>query len=160
LVFPDRLHPDAVPEAMVQHDIGVFPLYRDVPWTRSKSPTKLFEYMAMRMAIAASPTGEAGRVLENGVDGLTAEGVEDFGRALATLIADPELRVSLGERAHRKVVTRYSLGRLLRGLAGHLDALGRGEELPRPEADVAVDSKARRQTPPPQLRFSQTRVPR
>ena len=150
LVFPERLHPDAVPEAMAQHDIGVFPLYRDVPWTRAKSPTKLFEYMAMRMAIAASPTGEAGRVLENGVDGLTVANRGEFTEALARLVADSELRVRLGENAHRKVVTRYSLGRLLRSLAGHLDELARGrgpiagkDRAPRPRPVEAGPLRAR-----------------
>jgi len=142
LDFPDRLHPDSVPTAMAQHDIGVFPLHRDIQWTRSKSPTKLFEYMAMRMAIAASPVGEVRSVLTNGEDGLVADSPEAFRDALARLIEDLALRVRLGENARRKAVTRYSLGRLLRSLAGQLDALAQHGEAPRVYAEAeAAPSK-------------------
>ncbi len=144
LVFPKRIHPDAVPAMMAEHDIGVFPLHRDIQWTRSKSPTKLFEYMAMRMGIVASPVGEVGTVLTHGVDGLVAAGSAAFRDALAALIEDASLRVRLGEAAHRKAVTSYSLGHLLRTLAGRLDELARHGEVRKAEAEeiTAVTAQA------------------
>jgi glycosyltransferase involved in cell wall biosynthesis len=74
------------------------------------SPTKLFEYMAMGRAIAASALDQMDAVLEDGVTAVKAlpGDAEDFSRALERLCADARLRGELGAAARRRVVERHT----------------------------------------------------
>ncbi|HWR02672.1 MAG TPA: glycosyltransferase family 4 protein [Humidesulfovibrio sp.] len=74
------------------------------------SPTKLFEYMAMGKAIAASALDQMDEVLEQGETALkTVPGdAQDLARALELLADDPELRRKLGEGARKAALERHS----------------------------------------------------
>lgn len=74
------------------------------------SPTKLFEYMAMEKAIAASRLGQIGDVIEDGVSGLLLEpgSVDEIVAAIVRLAGDPELRARLGRAARARVLERYT----------------------------------------------------
>jgi glycosyltransferase involved in cell wall biosynthesis len=74
------------------------------------SPTKLFEYMAMGRAIAASELEQIGDVLRHGETAwLVPPGdVDALARALEHLVGDAPLRAHLGAEARRAVAARWS----------------------------------------------------
>lgn len=88
------------------------------------SPTKLFEYMAMGRAIAASALDQMDAVLEDGATALKAAPGDagDLSRALEALCVDPELRRRLGAAARERAVERHSwrshTERIVRALRG------------------------------------------
>ena len=74
------------------------------------SPTKLFEYMAMGKAIAASNLDQIGEVLEHGRTAWMARpgDADDLARAMAALADDADLRARLGAAARQRAVERHT----------------------------------------------------
>jgi len=52
---------------------GLLPLIQDTKFNKSKSPTKLFEYMAMAKATVSSDIGESSYVIKDGDNGFLAK---------------------------------------------------------------------------------------
>lgn len=119
----DWVDPREMPRVLAAADIGVLPLIQTDRWTRAKSPTKLFEYMAAELAVVASRNGEAAHVVTDGRDGLLADDEETFAAALVRLAADAALRRRLGEQARRTVIDHYSLPVLGRKLHAVITSL-------------------------------------
>ncbi|HPQ40781.1 MAG TPA: glycosyltransferase [bacterium] len=115
--------PDRMPEMLRKSDAGLLPMVRDVPWTRSKSPTKLFEYLAAGLPVVASPTGEATHVIDNGHNGRLAGDMDDFVAAMRQLAQDAETYRNLSQNARKTAETRYSQAVLGERLAGIISAL-------------------------------------
>lgn len=118
-------------------DIGVLP-YSINAFNEAKSPTKMFEYILAKVAVCATPVGEAARCLEPGVHGLFASGVEDYARALTRLIDDAGERQRIAAAAHALALQRYSL----QGIAARLtavvrDAMAKGAGMDRNAATAA-----------------------
>ncbi len=65
------------------------------------SPTKLFEYMAMGKAIAASELNQIGEILHDNKNALLFEpgDIDEMEKAIVSLIEDDSLRMRLGKRA-------------------------------------------------------------
>jgi glycosyltransferase involved in cell wall biosynthesis len=74
------------------------------------SPTKLFEYMAMSKGIVASNLDQIGEVLRHGETAwLVPPGQpEALASGLARLIADRDLRTTLGAAAHRAALAHHT----------------------------------------------------
>lgn len=74
------------------------------------SPTKLFEYMAMGKAIAASDLEQIGHILNDRKTALLFEpgNVEEMETALLTLIEGADLREQLGRKAREEAVAKYT----------------------------------------------------
>jgi len=74
------------------------------------SPTKLYEYMAMRKGIVASNLGQIGQVLEDGKTALLVEpgDVEALVDGILRLLRDKELRENLGWNARRKAIAEHT----------------------------------------------------
>lgn len=105
-------------------DIGIMPL-ADEPWERGKCGYKLIQYMALAKPVVASPVGVNCEIVEGGVNGYLAAGIDDWTRALRELGASPELRAQMGHAGRSRVVACYSVqaqvdkvARLLRDAAG------------------------------------------
>jgi len=88
-------------------DIGIMPLI-DAPFERGKSAYKLVQYMACAIPSVASPVGANETVLGPGC-GLLATSDADWRTALTDLLANAELRRSLGKQARERAVAGYSL---------------------------------------------------
>ena len=74
------------------------------------SPTKLFEYMAMGKAIAASALDQIAEVLEHGRTALLVapgDSVE-LAAAIRRLAGDPPLRAELGRNARAAALARHT----------------------------------------------------
>jgi glycosyltransferase involved in cell wall biosynthesis len=89
-------------------DIGIMPLPED-PWARGKCGYKLIQYMACGLPVVASPVGVNREIVEQGVNGFLAVTAEEWEGALRALLADPDLRLRMGQAGRRKVEERYSL---------------------------------------------------
>lgn len=110
--------------AIQEMDIGVMPL-PDTPWARGKCGYKLIQYMGCGLPVVASPVGVNVEIVEHGVNGFLARSDAEWQDAIATLLADPDLRARMGAAGRRKVEEHYSLqvwgprvAEMLRSVAG------------------------------------------
>lgn len=117
--------PEQIPGYLWQTDIGLLPLTQESYFNRAKSPTKLFEYMAMEKPAICSTTGEAKNIIVDGETGLLAESRDEFISKMELLIVDRQLRKSIAKNARQKIEADYSLkvlgeelAQVLRGLDG------------------------------------------
>ncbi|MCD4655600.1 glycosyltransferase [bacterium] len=94
-------------------------------WVRSKSPTKLFEYMATGLPVVADAIGEVRHVLESGISGFLAANQEEFNRAMIDLCRNHRRRLEMGIAARKRVATNFSIPVLVDRLAQFLDTLFR-----------------------------------
>lgn len=96
-----RVGPDEVPSYVDLFDIAVCP-----GTTFYASPMKLAEYMAMHKAVLAPKTPNIMDMVTDGQEGLlfTDKSVDDFQEKLKIVLADPQLRHDLGQRARQKVL--------------------------------------------------------
>jgi len=74
------------------------------------SPTKLFEYMAMKKGIVASNLGQIGEILKDKQTAILVKpgDVQDLVRGIKILSGNSELRRRLGENARKKVTKKYT----------------------------------------------------
>jgi glycosyltransferase involved in cell wall biosynthesis len=74
------------------------------------SPVKIFEYMAMGKPIVASEVGQLGEILQDGVNALLVppNDPEKLGEAILKLASNPDLRESLGKKARRDLLAKYT----------------------------------------------------
>lgn len=103
------IHPDKMPFYLQDIDIGLFPLIQNTKFNLSKSPAKLFEYMAMGKAAVSSELGEAAAIIKDGTDGFLAKDKKSFIDRMRLLVKDAELRENIGQNARKKILQNYSL---------------------------------------------------
>jgi glycosyltransferase involved in cell wall biosynthesis len=103
--------PETMPEYYAEIDVGLYALTTHTIFYRSKSPTKLFEYMACGKASVSTDFGEAPRFIEHGVTGFVASGFVDFASSCAALMNDPELRATMGRNARMKIERDYNIAK-------------------------------------------------
>ena len=109
LVMRERIEPAEAPALLAGCDIGLLPL-ADNPFNHCKSPTKMFEYMAMKVAVLGTPVGEVAQIIRDGESGMLAQDIAGYMRRMGTLILDAGLRRSITERAYAEVLKGYHLG--------------------------------------------------
>ncbi len=102
---------------LLEADIS-FRWWKDSNAQYLKDSNKVISYMAAGLPVVCRPTLSDMLVIEDGRTGFFAETQEAFGRLVERLILDPELRRSVGERAHEAVWSRYSLERHVEKLKG------------------------------------------
>ena len=109
IIFKKWLPPDEMPKYLSGIDIGLLPLIQNTKFNQAKSPTKLFEYMAMEKPVVASFLGEAGEIIGDGETGFLARNKEEFIQKMESLIISRELRQKIGLEARKEVLKNYSL---------------------------------------------------
>lgn len=107
--FCGWIPPGKIPDYLDRIDIGLLPLIQDTKFNRAKSPTKLFEYMAMGKPIVSSDIGEASFVIKDGENGFLAKKRLEFIDKMEILIKDANLRRQLGSNAREETEKKYSL---------------------------------------------------
>lgn len=95
----DWIHPDGIPAYLDSIDVGLLPLIQDTKFNMAKSPTKLFEYMAMAKPTVSSAVGETVYIIQDRINGLLAKTKEEFVKKMEILIEDCALRRQIGIRA-------------------------------------------------------------
>ena len=74
LVMRERIEPAEAPGLLAGCDIGLLPL-ADNLFNQCKSPTKMFEYMAMKVAVLGTPVGEVEQIVRDGESGMLAQDI-------------------------------------------------------------------------------------
>ncbi len=95
-----------LPDELVQVDINIAPLEMN-PFTEAKSSLKFFEAAAVKVPVVATPTRPFTECIRHGVNGYLASTPDEWYQALRDLIADPELRRQVGERAHQDALAEF-----------------------------------------------------
>jgi glycosyltransferase involved in cell wall biosynthesis len=121
--FCSWISPEQIPDYLSNIDVGLLPLIQDTKFNKAKSPTKLFEYMAMAKPTICSDIGEASHIIQDGENGLLAKTKEEFIEKMQSLIEDLSLRQSLGARARETVERNYSLKTLGKQLSEILNTI-------------------------------------
>jgi glycosyltransferase involved in cell wall biosynthesis len=117
--------PDAIPEYLNNIQIGLLSVVSNKKFNKAKSPTKLFEYMAMAKPTLSSRIGEAAEIIEDGNNGFLASTKKEFIEKMEILIKDLNLRQKMGQNARETVEKEYSLtvlGRQLYEILSQIDA--------------------------------------
>lgn len=114
--FKEWISPDKVADYLSGIDVGLLPLIQDTKFNTAKSPTKLFEYMALAKPTVSSRIGEAANIIEHGSNGFLAKTKEEFISRMLELSLDAGLRRSMGNFARETVERKYSLNVIGRDL--------------------------------------------
>lgn len=101
--------PDQIPAYLSNIHIGLFPVARDTKFNKAKSPTKLFEYMAMGKPTISSDIGEPRYIINDGENGFLADTKEKFAESMHRLVEDSNLRKIMGLKARESIEKSYSL---------------------------------------------------
>ncbi len=91
-----------------EFDIGVMPLPED-EWAKGKCGLKGLQYMALEIPTIMSPVGVNSEIVDDGVNGYLATGLDEWMAKLAQLIESPERRRALGATARETVEREYSV---------------------------------------------------
>ncbi len=117
------LPPEAMPKYLSTVHVGLLPLIQDTCYNRSKSPTKLFEYMAAGTPVIATGMGEAEFVVEDGKNGFLVNTHHEMAEKMDILVKDHNLRTAMGKAARQTIEKEYSLKKLGEKLAVLLEEL-------------------------------------
>ncbi len=109
IVFKGRINPDKIPSYLNTIDVGLFILLKNTKYNRSKSPTKLFEYMAKNLAIISTDVGESGKVIKHNHNGLIVKTEQDFIKSCELLAQDKKLLSKLKTNARKTVENNYNM---------------------------------------------------
>ena len=105
-----RLKPEEIPDYLSQVDVGLYILIKNTKYNQSKSPTKLFEYMAMGLAVVATRLGESKYFIKDEEDGFLVSSKKEFVEKIERLIKNKQMILGLGEKAQKKARGEYNLG--------------------------------------------------
>lgn len=109
IIYKGWLDCDDIPSYLDDVDCGLVPLLDKTRFNLSKSPVKLFEYMAKAKPVIASRVGEASCVIKSGYNGFLASSKHEFVKNMEKLIKDPQLAKDVGTVARKEVEKDYSL---------------------------------------------------
>jgi glycosyltransferase involved in cell wall biosynthesis len=89
------------------------------------SPTKLFEYMAMKKGIVASNLGQIGLILKDKQTAILVKpsDVRDLVRGIKLISDSPELRKYLGENARKEIIKKYTWNKHVERIMERLDLM-------------------------------------
>jgi glycosyltransferase involved in cell wall biosynthesis len=93
---------------LANFDIGVMPLTDD-EWAKGKCGFKALQYMAMEIPAICSPVGVNAKIIDHEKNGLLAKTESEWTDCLQRLIADTQLRKTMGVNGRTKVIQAYSV---------------------------------------------------
>lgn len=93
-----------LPALLAAFDINLAPLHGDNPFGRSKSEIKYMEAALLHVPTIASPTDAFQYAIRPGENGLLAG---DWLNCIGELVAQPDRRREMGEKAYADVLARY-----------------------------------------------------
>lgn len=119
--YPIRIKGWVDPRTMGEYldgiDVGLYSLTmpddgpdsQEAKFVLSKSPTKVFEYMAKGIPTISTRLGEVEQFIQQGVTGYCSDDVGELADAFVTLAGDPGLRTKMGAAARQQGVDHYSM---------------------------------------------------
>ena len=86
----------------------------------------IMEAMAMEMPVVVTGSGGVKELVDDGIDGLLVEpqAPEQLGDAIAQVLQNPELALSLSQKSRKKIMAKFSHDRSAETLAQCLEKLG------------------------------------
>lgn len=99
---------DTQEKEIAQFDIGIMPL-PDTGHAQGKCGYKALQYMAAGVPPVVSDVGINHEIVAHGETGLVCDNIDDFYGALETLIKNPSLRHTMGDKARQQVENEYSI---------------------------------------------------
>jgi glycosyltransferase involved in cell wall biosynthesis len=99
---------EELPNHVARLDINIAPLEIGNPFCEAKSELKYFEPALLKIPTVASATDAFRFAITNGENGFLAETEADWYESLKKLVASPQLRGEIGERAYRHVTSAYT----------------------------------------------------
>jgi len=126
VIFTGRVEHEDVPHLLNTADVAVI-YHRASAAEIVETPLKLFEYMAAGKAIVAPAVPNMERILTDGVSALLVppDDPEALACAVAKLLADGQLRKSLGQAARKEAIEKHSWDRAVAELESILYGLVR-----------------------------------
>jgi glycosyltransferase involved in cell wall biosynthesis len=116
-----------LPEIQAQFDINLAPLRIDNPFGQSKSEIKYVEAALVRIPTIASPSEAFKFAIRQADNGFLAGDLLEWQKNMESLIEQPTLRTTVGERAYQDVKLHYhplararELGETLNSMLGHI----------------------------------------
>ncbi|MGA9472549.1 MAG: glycosyltransferase, partial [Terriglobales bacterium] len=108
LFFP-RLPHEQFLQLVAASDIAAFP-YPDTPIYQAKCSARIVDYMVMGKPVVTTTVGQNIDYLVDGESGLLVSpgDASRFGEAIERLLADPELRLRLGQNARQRIREKFS----------------------------------------------------
>lgn len=98
-----------LPRMIAEADIVIAPLDLNDPFARSRSALKYLEAAALGLPVVASSVPAFAATMTHNETGLLATTLEDWRECLEALIAQPQLRLRLGDAAYTNVHTTHTL---------------------------------------------------
>ena len=99
-----------VRKLLIEADVCVFPSYAEA------MPMTWLESMAMQKAVVASNIGWAREVIDDGIEGFLVHPADHKGFAsrISELLANSELRKTMGEKARMKIESKFDITKVAR----------------------------------------------
>jgi glycosyltransferase involved in cell wall biosynthesis len=97
---------DSEVTSIAECDVGIMPL-NDTPWERGKCGYKLIQYMACGLPVVASPVGVNREIVRDDENGYLAKEPSDWVSRLGRLLANPQLRLTMGRSGRHRVESEY-----------------------------------------------------
>ncbi|MCP2043682.1 glycosyltransferase family 4 protein [Pontibacter sp. HSC-36F09] len=98
---------EAEVELIKHFDIGVMPLNDDA-WEKGKCGYKLIQYMGCGLPVVGSPIGVNDEIIQDGINGYKATDLISWKQGLEKLLADKNLRETMGKEGRALVEENYS----------------------------------------------------
>lgn len=96
-----------LPREIRRFDIAIAPL-EDITFNTGKSHLKYLDAGLCGVPLVASPVGQLGETVQDGVTGRFATSEEEWYECLRELVRSAALREAMGERARRDVLRRFT----------------------------------------------------
>lgn len=111
----ENVPPNKMPQVYSQANIGLMPLFSEeeqLDWIKGKSPTKLFEYMAMKLIPVCHKIGEAPYIIQHKKNGFLFQNQKEFVAILRHLLDNYWQLKDMREEAYQTVKKSYRIDRL------------------------------------------------
>ena len=96
-----------LPNNIAMVDINIAPLVVNNPFCEAKSELKYSDAALLKIPTVASPTDAFRWAIQDGFNGFLATSKDEWYECLRRLIEDPELRMTMGQRAYEHVMKYY-----------------------------------------------------
>ncbi len=109
IIYKGWIHYNDIACYLDDVDCGLVPLLDKTCFNLSKSPVKLFEYMAKAKPVVASNIGQASLAIKDGYNGFLAVSRVEFVAKMEQIVRNRVLASDIGANARKTIEKEYSL---------------------------------------------------